>query len=162
MFDYMTPLDYIELDAAAEPVSGTVEGAMAAVHAWHTRTAAPNRRARRPGHDTLSLTFNFLDALLYRFATEDFVCKDVRVHSIEGSGEGDALLLKYSAYVATPPPAHPGPQQPASPGPRPSLPQVGSTVRPAAPSARHGGQGHHLLQHAGLPEGAGLALLRHH
>lgn len=81
-----------------------------------TRAPRPPTGTRAaPGHDTLSLTFNFLDALLYRFATEDFVCKDVRVLSIEGSGEGDALLLKYSAYVATPPPAHPGPSSPRHP-----------------------------------------------
>eukprot|EP00887_Chlorella_sp_A99_P007899 scaffold20.g7899.t1 len=59
MFNYMTPLSGIAVD----------EGA--------TRTYEAE------GHDMHSLLFNFLDELLFTFSTEFFVCREVRVTSLD-------------------------------------------------------------------------------
>lgn len=152
MFDYMTPLDYIALDDSVEPATGSVEGARAS-ELLAVPTLLPPY-ARCPGHDTLSLTFNFLDALLYRFATEDLVCKDVRIEPIVEDGATGLQTLRFSMCV---PPA-----RPYSPRITGAHEQVGCAFRPATPPTGHRSQGHHLLQHAGVREGGAVALFRDH
>ena len=68
MFGYMTDLDTVEVD----PRSGTKE-------------------IQVEGHDLPSLLYNYLDELLFLFATEDHVCRDVRIVEFERTvGAGDA------------------------------------------------------------------------
>ncbi|KAL4451895.1 hypothetical protein ABPG75_007557 [Micractinium tetrahymenae] len=77
MFNYMTPLKGISLDAAQ------------------------TRRYEAEGHDLQSLLFNFLDEVLFAFSTEFFVAKRLRITrfaradqpaapgAAKGAGEGD-------------------------------------------------------------------------
>eukprot|EP00455_Lapot_gusevi_P004091 TRINITY_DN11686_c0_g1_i1.p1 TRINITY_DN11686_c0_g1~~TRINITY_DN11686_c0_g1_i1.p1 ORF type:complete len:200 (-),score=31.85 TRINITY_DN11686_c0_g1_i1:173-727(-) len=76
MFNYMTPLEKVDFDAEC------------------------TFRFEAEGHHMESLLFNFLDALLYHFHTEDVVCKDVRISlfnsqefKIKGTGYGEKFDL---------------------------------------------------------------------
>lgn len=70
MFNYMTPLEYVE-----EKADVTVEGTVAA-------------------HDAQSLLFNFLHELIVAFGTEDIVCKSMRVSELRTDSGG--AFLRYA------------------------------------------------------------------
>lgn len=83
MFNYMTPLEYVE-----EKADVTVEGTVAA-------------------HDAQSLLFNFLHELIVAFGTEDIVCKSMRVSELR-TDSGDAFL-RYAGCDRLPPQRVSGP-----------------------------------------------------
>ena len=62
MFAYMADLSTVDVDP-----SFSFDG------------AAPPPTIRVSGHDLLSLLFAFLDELLFRFAADNFVCREVRI-----------------------------------------------------------------------------------
>lgn len=92
MFAYKTDPDGVDIDPACTRKI-TATGACT-FHGTRRRSGAAQRRsgaahrARRPttllraGHDVVSLLYNFMDACLFEFATDDFVAKDMRVADV--------------------------------------------------------------------------------
>ena len=72
MFGYMTELETVTIDEA------------------HSRAVQAS------GHDIVSLVFNFLDELLYRFHSEGLVVTDIKVVQLDTSG--DKFYIKAHWY----------------------------------------------------------------
>lgn len=77
MYGYMTEPDKVEVDPECSRII-EARGALAALPAWLRGRSVDCPRAPCAGHDYASLLFNFLDACLYAFASDDFVAKDMR------------------------------------------------------------------------------------
>jgi SHS2 domain-containing protein len=64
MFAYMTPLERVDCWAAG---------------------SARTERFECDGHDLDSLLFNFLDALLFTFSTDLFVCREIHIEEFDAA-----------------------------------------------------------------------------
>jgi len=63
-------------------------------------SAAPGgaRFVDATGHDAVTLLFNFLDACLYAFASDDFVARDMRVVEFCAGAGGGGYSIRAAAY----------------------------------------------------------------
>ena len=67
--------------------AGVGNGGGSAGRSAHTAPSrSPPFSFHRPGHDLISLLYNFLDACLYAFTSDDFICKDFVLLEIVAPG----------------------------------------------------------------------------